>query len=362
MADDDKDSKSEEPTEKKVSDTIEKGNVPFSREVTNSASILGMLFIGFMFLPTSISEMGYALRSVFANIGNWPLDTPEDAASLINVLGMSVTLMLAPIILPMVIVGLISSMSQNKPSIHFSRIAPKISKISPLKGLKRLLGRQGIREFGKALFKFSAAGSVAAVVVLSESDAVISQISVDTAQIPVSIHALYIKILFGLFLTTTILAAADFVWVRRDWVDDIKMSHQEIKDERKQSEGDPVVKMRSRSVARDRSRRRMIQNVENATIIVTNPTHFAVAMRYDPAIDKAPFVLAKGQDIIALKIREIGEKNDIPITENPPLARALYKIAQIDKEVPPEFYVPLANIIRALSESKTAGQTWQNKK
>ncbi|MCP4073333.1 MAG: flagellar biosynthesis protein FlhB [Hyphomicrobiales bacterium] len=355
MSDEDKDSKSELPTEKKITDTIEKGNVPFSKEVTNAASILGMIFVGYMSVPWFITQMGNNLSGIFANLGNWPLDTPQNAASLINIVGKNVIFLLAPIILPMVAFGLVSSISQNKPSMVLNRIAPKLSKVSLLKGLKRLLGRQGVREFGKALFKFSAAGTVAAVVVISESDTVISQMLVDTINIPVSIHDLLLKILIGLFFTVLILAAADFVWVRKDWVDDIKMSHQEIKDERKQSEGDPIVKMRNRSIARDRSRRRMIKEVEKATIVITNPTHFAVAMRYDPTIDKAPFVLAKGQDIIALKIREVAESNNIPITEDPPLARALYKIAQVDSEVPPEFFVPLANIIRALSKSNSVG-------
>jgi len=355
MSDEDKDSKSELPTEKKVTDTLEKGNVPFSREVTNAASMLGMIFVGYMSVPWFITQLSINLSGIFANLGNWPLDTPENAAILIDKVGKSTVFLLAPIIVPMVVFGLVSAISQNKPSLVLDRISPKLSKISVLKGLKRMFGQQGFREFGKALFKFVAAGSVATVIVLSKTDEVLSQILVDTINIPINIHNLFLNILVGMFMTMLVLATADFVWVRKDWVDEIKMSHQEIKDERKQSEGDPAIKLRSRSIAQDRSRRRMIKDVENATIVVTNPTHFAVAMRYDPTIDQAPFVLAKGQDLIALKIREVAEENDIPITEDPPLARALYKIAQIDNEVPPEFFVPLANIIRALSKTNSAG-------
>ncbi len=355
MSDEDKDSKSEMPTAKKITDTIEKGNVPFSREVTNAASILGMIFVGYMSVPWFITHLSSNLSGIFANLGNWPMDTPENAASLIDKVGKSTIYLLAPIIVPMLVFGMASAISQNKPSLVLGRISPKLSKVSISKGLKRMFGHQGFREFGKALFKFIAAGSVAGVIVLSKTDEVLSQIFVDTINIPINIHGLFLNILIGMFFTMLVLAAADFVWVRKDWVDEIKMSHQEIKDERKQSEGDPAVKMRSRSIAQDRSRRRMIKDVENATIVVTNPTHFAVAMRYDPTIDQAPFVLAKGQDIIALKIREVAEANDIPITEDPPLARALYKIAQIDNEVPPEFFVPLADIIRALSKTNSAG-------
>lgn len=355
MSDEDKDSKSELPTEKKISDTLEKGDVPFSKEVTNAASMLGMIFICYLSVPWFVTSMSNNLSSVFANLNNWPMDTPENAAVLLDKVGKSTVYLLAPIILPMIAFGLVSAISQNKPRLVLNRISPKLSKISLLKGLKRMLGPQGFREFGKAIFKFTAAGVIAGVIALSKTDEVLSQILVDTINIPINIHSLFLNILVGMFFTMLILAAADFVWVRKDWVDEIKMSHQEIKDERKQSEGDPAIKLRSRSIAQDRSRRRMIKDVENATMVVTNPTHFAVAMRYDPAIDQAPFVLAKGQDLIALKIREVAEANDIPITEDPPLARALYKIAQIDQEVPPEFFVPLANIIRALSKSNSAG-------
>ena len=356
MSDEDKDSKTEDPTEKKLSDTLEKGNVPFSKEVTNAASLLGLVFVSSLFIPLMVEEIGGSLKVIFANLHNWPIDKPEDAASLINLLGVSIALALAPVILPMMVFGLVSSFSQNKPSMNLNRISPKISKISPMKGLKRLFGKQGVREFAKALFKFTAAGSISAFVAFSQVDSVVSQLQIDPAKIPGSIHGLVVRILVGLTLAITVLAAMDFVWVRKDWFDDIKMSHQEVKDERKQSEGDPLVKMKNRSIARDRSRRNMIKSVETATFVVANPTHFSVALRFDPAVDNAPFVLAKGQDLIALKIREVAEQNGVPITENVQLARALYKIVKLEQEVPPEFFVPLANIIRSLSDTNTTGQ------
>ena len=156
----------------------------------------------------------------------------------------------------------------------------------------------------------------------------------------------------ALDFTIVSLGIVDLIWVRREWYNDLKMTHQEVKDERKQSEGDPQVKMRVNSLARDRARRRMIDQVDQATLVVANPTHFAVAMRYNPATDNAPVVLAKGQDLIALKIRERAETNDIPVIEDKPLARSLYKAANIDKEIPAEFYVPIAKLIRILSEEE----------
>lgn len=345
-----KDSKTELPTETKISNALEKGNVAFSREITNAASLVAAIIVTYLFIPSMMTELRGVLRSVFANINNWPLDDPVDAAKLQNLLGAKVLFSLAPVILPLVVIGLTSSLSQNMPRMVGNRIRPKLEKISPLKGLKRLLGPQGVREFGKALFKFSAAAIIASIVAFSQTEFVMSRIMVDTARIPAIIYDLFLQVLTGLALMMTILGIADYILVRREWYNGLKMTPQEVKDERKQTEGDPMIKLRTRSVAQDRARRRMISDVAGATLVIANPTHFAVAMRYDPKVDKVPLVLAKGQDRIALKIREIAEKNQIPITEDPPLARAMYKVVQVNMEIPLEFYLPIAKIIRALSK------------
>lgn len=348
--DTEKDSKSELPTDTKISNALEKGNVPFSREITNAASLLAMVIVAYLFIPSMVTELGSVLKSIFANIDSWPLDDPADAAKLQNLLGAKIFVSLAPVILPLVLFGLVSSLSQNVPRLVGDRIRPKLEKISLPKGLKRLLGPQGVREFGKALFKFTAAAIIATIVALSQTEFVISRIMVDTATIPVIIYDLYLQVLTGLALMMIILGIIDYILVKREWFNGLKMTPQEVKDERKQTEGDPMIKMRTRSIAQDRARRRMISEVAGATLVIANPTHFAVAMRYDPKIDKVPLILAKGQDRIALKIREIAEENQIPVTEDPPLARALYKVAQVDTEIPLEFYLPIARIIRALSE------------
>ncbi len=349
-----KDSKTELPTEKKIGDALEKGNVPFSREVTNASSLAALVIVGYLYVPTITVELSSVLKGIFANVDNWPLDSPVDAGNLSNLLGARILVNLAPVILPLMLFGFVSALAQNTPRLVGNRIKPKLEKVSIGKGLKRLLGPQGLREFGKTVFKFSAAGFIATIIIMSQTEFVISMIMVDTAEIPVVINDLFLQILTGLTMLMFLLGAADFILVRREWFNNLKMSHQEVKDERKQTEGDPMIKLRTRSVAQDRARRRMISDVAGATLVVANPTHFAVAMRYDPKIDKVPFVLAKGQDRIALKIREVAENNEISITEDPPLARALYKAVQVDMEIPIDFYLPIARIIRALSESEIA--------
>ena len=164
MSDDaDKDSKSEPPSEKKISDALEKGNVPFSKEITNVASLVAIILVGYVYLPTMVVDLAGVLKGMLANGNNWPLDSPEDAALIQNLLGVKIIISLAPVILPLVLFGLVSSISQNKPRLVVNRIQPKWERISLAKGLKRLLGRQGFREFSKALFKFSAAGATATI-------------------------------------------------------------------------------------------------------------------------------------------------------------------------------------------------------
>jgi flagellar biosynthetic protein FlhB len=351
-SDDDKDSKTEDPSEKKLNDAFEKGNVPFSREVVNVSSILAILLVLYFQVPSFVNSQIVVLRSMFANIDEWPLDTSGDVVNLGQIIGSKLMLGLAPIVLPIAIFGALASLSQNQPRIVLTRIQPKMENISLAKGVKKLFGRNGVQEFIKSLFKFTAAAIIGTIVCISQMDWVISHIMFDSIYIPSTIHILVVQVCLGLFLTMVILAAIDFVWSKQEWFENQKMTHQEVKDEHKQSEGDPMVKMRNKSLAQDRARRRMITQVDDATLVIANPTHFAVALRYRPEVDKAPLVLAKGQDLIALKIRARAEENGVPVIEDKPLARSMYDLVQVDQEIPIEFYVPIAKIVRILSDSE----------
>ena len=349
---DDKDSKSEDPTEKKLNDAFEKGDVPFAREVVNASSLLAIMLVLFFQVPDFVRDMAVFLRSMFANVDEWPLDTAGDVTNLGQIIGGQLLFSLGPILLPLMIIGTIGALAQNQPRIVLERIRPKAQNISLPKGMKKLFGVNGFREFLKSIFKFSAAAIVATIVAFSYSEWVLAHILVDPYEISSTVHFLALQVCFGLVLTMLILGGIDFVWSRQEWFEKQKMSHKEIKDEHKQSEGDPMVKMRNKSIAQDRARRRMIGQVADATLVVANPTHFAVALRYRPELDKAPIVLAKGQDLIALKIRERAEENDIPVIEDKPLARSLYKVVEVDAEIPIEFYVPIAKLVRVLSENQ----------
>ncbi len=179
----------------------------------------------------------------------------------------------------------------------------------------------------------------------SERQKAVNAMFVDPSQLPELILTIAIRLVSAISIATIMIVAGDLVWARLRWQRSLRMSVQDIKDERKQSEGDPTVKARLRSLAQDRSRNRMLAAVPRATVVIANPTHFAVALRYEPSEGPAPLVVAKGQDLIALRIRAIAEENGIAVIEDKPLARSLYDAVQVDQTIPAEFYRAVAQIL-----------------
>jgi flagellar biosynthesis protein FlhB len=236
------------------------------------------------------------------------------------------------------------------------RIAPDLSRISPLSGWSRLFGAQGLVEFAKSLFKLVSVTVVVVVVLRSSEAKAFEAMYTDPVALPEMILNIAMRIVSAICIATIVLVAIDLAWARFHWRRELRMTRQEIKDEHKQAEGDPLIKARLRSLARDRSRQRMIASASRATLVIANPTHFAIALRYKREENPAPIVVAKGMDVIALKIREIAEQNRIPVIENKALARALYEAVQVDQVIPAEFFRPVAEIIYFL-QSKQAPQT-----
>ena len=174
----------------------------------------------------------------------------------------------------------------------------------------------------------------------------------DPTAVPELVLTTAMRLVSAISIATIVLVSLDLVWARFHWRREMRMTKQEIKDEFKQAEGDPILKSRMRSLARDRARNTMLAAVPKATLVIANPTHFAIALKYKQGEDAAPTVLAKGQDLIALKIREIAEKNDVPVVEDKALARSMYDVAQIDRMIPAEFFRPVAEIIYFLHSRK----------
>jgi flagellar biosynthesis protein FlhB len=355
MADDtDKESKTEEATEKKVRDAVEKGNVPFSREAATLSSLLGMLVVASFFLATSVGQLNFSLARLFDNAGSLPLQNGGDAVSLLGAIGMEALGMLLPVLVVLSVAGMAASFLQNTPQLVLDRIMPKLSRVSLGGGWSRIFGIKGQIEFLKSLAKLVAVCVLGYMLLRSARNDVLNAMFMEPSGLPLLILRMGSRLLVAICIATIVLVAVDLVWSRVSWSQDLRMTRQELKDEMKQIEGDPLVKARLRSLARDRARKRMIAGVPRATFVIANPTHFAVALRYVKEEGGAPMVIAKGQDLIALKIREIAAEHAIPIIEDKLLARSLYKVVEVDKMIPPEFYKAVAEIVLFLF-SRRAG-------
>lgn len=346
MADEqDKDSKTEDPTEKKIRDAAEKGNVPFSREVTVFASALAVYVYLVFFLPTRLAQMSESLRDMFEQMDQWRLENAPDVVSMFTHVAWAASAVLAPIFILLLTFGIGSSVLQNMPAPVLERIRPQFSRISLTKGLGRMFGVTGLVEFLKALFKIVIVSIIMFMTLKGEFYASIDAMFSDPQVIFVKLAIIMKHIMIVILLSTVVVAAIDFFWTRHYWFTQLKMTKQEVKEEFKQSQGDPIVKSRQRSIARDRARRRMIANVPRATLVIANPTHYAVALRYVREENDAPVVVAKGQDLIALKIREIAEEAGIPVFEDPPLARSMFAQVSVDTVIPSVFYKAVAELI-----------------
>ncbi|WP_159946504.1 flagellar biosynthesis protein FlhB [Rhizobium sp. 18065] len=350
--DEDKDSKTEDPTEKKVRDAYEKGNVPISRELALFASTLGFYFYLVFFLPSGIGRLGETLKDLFERPDQWRLGTATDVVSLFTHLGWEIGALLAPAFILFMVLGAGSSIVQHLPTFVLDRITPQANRISLAKGWSRIFSGPGMVEFGKSLFKIVIVSVIMVFALRNDYYAVIDSMFSDPQTIFVKFAIIIKKMLIIILLATALLAAVDVFWTRYHWYEQLRMSKQEIKDEHKQSQGDPVVKARQRSIARDRARRRMIANVPRATLVITNPTHFAVALRYVREENEAPVVVAKGQDLVALKIREIAGEHNIPIFEDPPLARSMFAQVSVDSVIPSLFYKAVAELVHRVYASK----------
>jgi flagellar biosynthesis protein FlhB len=348
----DRDSRTEEPTEKKLSDAIEKGNVPFAREAVTFGSLAAIVIACSLLASWSAKDMTLALQSVLASAGSWRFEDREGAAILTSSLVVAISAAILPVMAMIAGGSIVAALFQNPPSANGERITPKLSRISPSAGWKRLFGASGFFEFGKSVLKLLMVSVLAAVTLRGQVPEYLSQLHSEPGRMPEVIRDLVMEFLIAFAMIALLLTLADLTWSRVKWRRELRMTRHEIKEEMKQAEGDPHQKARIRSIGRQRSSRQMLKKLPQATMVVTNPTHFAVALRYASGDAGAPVVVAKGVDFMALRIREIAAKSEIPIIENKPLARALYDKVDIDAQIPAEFYRAIAEIIHFLHGRK----------
>lgn len=348
----DPDTKTEDPTEKRFEDAAEKGNDPVSREVPIFASLLGILIIVVFLLDSFSARLTTVLKVMLDSVGQGSLTNGLDLRANLAGLAIHLGLLLAPILLIFTVLGLAAYFVQSMPRFVGTRIQPELKRIDPIAGFGRLFGKKGWFHFLKSFLQLSIVGFIVFLVLRAEYSRIIELLFLQPSQMPEQTRILIIRLVSGIAAATALIVAADLVWTRMQWLRDLRMTKQEVKDEMKQAEGDPMVKARLRSIALDRARKRMMSQVPRATLVIANPTHYAIALRYVREEGGAPLVVAKGQDLIALKIREIAEQNGVPVIEQKLLARSMYHLVEVDQVIPPEFYRAVAELIHYLSRNK----------
>lgn len=350
------DSKTEDPSQKKLEDARKKGDVVKSQEVVTWFMLLGSATIFAMMAPSTSAQLMVSLETIFMNADRFDL-SGQGFAQFFNGLALS---MLGTILVPLVILtvcAIVANLIQHRPLLSVEPITPKFSKISPLAGFKRLFSSDSLVNFGKGLFKIGIVGVVLFVVIWPERDRLDTMMTADPLIILADFQEIGVKIFMSTLLVVTLIAGADYFYTRQKWWKRHMMTLQETKEEYKQQEGDPHVKGRLRQLRMERSRKRMMASVPDATVVITNPTHFAVALKYEPGM-KAPQCVAKGADAVAFRIRELAKDNDVPIVENPPLARALFASVEVDEFIPGEHFKAVAEVVGFVMRLKK-GAGWK---
>jgi flagellar biosynthesis protein FlhB len=344
MADEnDTSDKTEDPTQKRLDDAHDRGDVVKSQEINTWFVIAG----GTLVLSTFSGSMGggilLPLRNLIANAGMIHTDGPSLLA-LAQSLGYALMAAIGVPFLMLALAAIAGNMVQHRLVWSGESLKPKLSKISPAAGAKRIFGKQAAANFGKGLFKLVALGAVMTAILWPEHHRLESMVRFDPAALLGLTTGMTVHLMGAVVAMLAIVAIADYLFQYRQWFERQKMSLQEMKEEFKQSEGDPHIKGRIRQLRQARMKKRMMAAVPKASVVITNPTHYAVALTYERGMS-APVCVAKGVDTIALKIREVAGKHDIPIVENVPLARALYAAVDLDEEIPVEHYHAVAEVI-----------------
>lgn len=336
-------SKTEDPSHKKLEDAHNKGDVAKSQEVTTWFMLMGSAVIFAMMAPGTSAALMLEMKDLIANADQFEVGGPA-LGTFFNGLAISVfSIALVPLLV-LSVCAVAANLIQHRPLLSVEPIIPRLSKISPLQGAKRLFSGEALINFVKGLIKIVVVGAAVFYAVWPERDRLDTMMTADPMLILADFQALGMKIFIAALLVVTLIAGADFLYQRNKWWKKQMMTLQETRDEYKQMEGDPKVKGRIRQLRQERARQRMMAAVPNATVVITNPTHFAVALKYDKTM-RAPVCVAKGVDAVALRIRAKAEEHAVPVVENPPLARALFKSVDVDETIPAEHFKAVAQVI-----------------
>jgi flagellar biosynthetic protein FlhB len=334
--------KSEDPTAKRLEDAIKRGDVAKSQEVNTWFLLLGATIAFFMFGSASANQLAVAFRDVLGNL-HLATDPSLVTRAILRLCG-QVGAAVGPVLAILVVAAIAGNAIQHRLLWTTEPLAPKLNRISIVAGAKRIFSKQAMVQFAKGLLKLAIVGSVIYTIGASEIERMGLLINGELALSVGVTFTLALKIMAAVTAIMALVAAADYLWQKHSWYERQRMSVREVREEYKEQEGDPTIKAKLRQIRQSRSRKRMMSEVPEATVVVMNPTHFAVALKYEQGMG-APICVAKGQDNVALKIREVAYRHAVPVVQNPPLARALFKAVDVDQEIPVEHYKAVAELI-----------------
>ncbi len=336
--------KTEEPTPKKLEEARKKGQVALSREVNNWVMLLAGTIVIMTFAGPVFTDLTELMQAYIEHAH----DMPGAPGGLSIVLGGGLKKALLILALPLAFLCMAAFLGpflQVGPLFAPEIIKMDIGKISPMRGFSRMFSMRSIMEFVKGLLKITVISIVGVVILFPYFGQLDHMVGLPIPQLMAEMKTLVIRLMIGILVVLLVIAVIDLLYQRFEHYKKMRMTKQELKDEYKQTEGDPHVKARLRQLRVERARQRMMQSVPKADVVITNPTHYSIALQYDPDKMEAPLCLAKGIDEVALRIREVAKEHNIVLYENKPLARALYDTVDIDESIPTEHYKAVAEVI-----------------
>lgn len=351
MSEQDKEQKTEEPTHKRLEEARKRGQVAMSREIGSFFILMVFAVTLTSFLPGMLKDTLHLLKPLLEHADGLIVDRAGLGHIFIKLILGAGALLAVPLVLTMA-AAIAASMLQNGPMLTTDPITPKLEKISIRKGLSRMFSVRAVVEFTKGLFKIGIVGVVCYLAVKSQMNHLRQLPDDDTMAMLIFLLSLVTRIMIGVCVAMFFIALLDYLYQRHDYMKNLRMTKQEVRDEYKQQEGDPHIKQRLKQIRAERARNRMMADVPKSDVVITNPTHYAVALKYDTETMQAPKVTAKGQDYLALTMRKIAEEYDVPIVENPPLARSLHASVEVDQEIPIDMYKAVAEVISYVYQLK----------
>jgi flagellar biosynthetic protein FlhB len=340
-----RDERTEDATPHRLEEARRQGNVAFSREPAQALILLAALAWAGWILPGTAPAFLMHLQFMLAHAGEVDPEAMGGALPALVDAGLAAARVAAPLLALVALAPVLSALAQRSVVLTGAKLAPKLSHVDPMAGFGRLASVRNLVEFGKSTLKVAVAMGIVAYLLRDETQAILHAGEVPLLEGLATLGRLVVRVLAAVVGLAVVTAAADLFWQHFSWRRNLMMTRQELKDEFKSTEGNPELKAKLRQMQRERVRRRMLADVPKAAAVITNPTHYAVALGYDAAKEPVPRVLAKGRGAMALKIRQLAEEAKVPIVENPPVARMLHAALEVGEIIRPEHYKAVASII-----------------